>query len=294
MARQVVFIASRAHSGSTFLNLLLSGQPRLVALGEVFNLFDFEAGHIYRQEKILCSCGESMSRCKFWGPLTDQLRAHPDLSPGEMYDLVLDAFYAHFGEDAVPVDASKTVDALRVLKDRPVDLRVIFLIRDVRPWVVSMRKNLEKRARLRFSDLIKKYGLKAPFEWLMTRPVKFFWHWYLLNRQTQRFLTQEDISTLQMGYEELCFYPEMMLAEIGNFLGLPFDPEVVSLGTSEEHIILGNRMRRQPEKRARIYYDHRWFNYRAWLLPSLLFRRIMNYNDREVYRNTSQHEWLRK
>ena len=211
-----------------------------------------------------------------------------------MYNLVLDAFYTHFGEDAIPVDASKTVDALRVLKDLPVDLRVIFLIRDVRPWVVSMRKNLEKRAQLRFSDLLKKYGLKAPFEWLMTRPVKFFWHWYLLNRQTQRFLMQEGITTMQMGYEELCFYPELMLAQIGDFLELPFDPEVVSLGTSEEHIILGNRMRRQPEKRARIYYDHRWFSNRAWVLSSLLFRRIMNYNAREVYRNTSQHEWLRK
>ena len=81
MARQVVFIASRAHSGSTLLNLLLSGHPRLVALGEVFNLFDFEAGHINRQDKILCSCGETMSRCKFWGPLTEQLRALPSPFP---------------------------------------------------------------------------------------------------------------------------------------------------------------------------------------------------------------------
>jgi hypothetical protein len=97
-----------------------------------------------------------------------------------------------------------------------------------------------------------------------------------------------------MGYEELCLYPELMISKMGKFLGLTFDPEMVSLGASENHIILGNRMRRQPEKRVRIYYDNRWFYDRSWLLPSLLFPRIMQYNAREVYQNTSRHEWLKK
>lgn len=291
MARQVVFIASRARSGSTLLNLLMSSQPRLVALGEIFNLFDFEAGHIFRQNKIKCSCGETMSGCKFWGPVTDHLRTRPELSPGEMYDLVLEAFYTHFGEEAIPVDASKTVDALQVLKGRQVDLQVIFLIRDVRPWVVSMRKNLEKRAELRFADLIKNHGLKAPLTWLLTTPTKFFWHWYILNRQTQRFLVREGIPAMKMGYEEMCLYPEFMVAEMGKFLGLTFEPEVVSLGTSENHIILGNRMRHQPEKRTRILYDNRWFYDQSWLLPSVLFPQIMKYNTKEVYHNTRTHLW---
>ena len=271
MNRQVVFIASRAHSGSTLLNLLMSSQPRLVALGEVFNLFDFKAGHIFRQDKINCSCGETMSRCVFWGPVTDQLRANPNLSPGERYDLVLDAFYDHFGEDYIPVDASKTVDALQLLNERRVDLRVVFLIRDVRPWVVSMRKNREKRADLRFPDLVKNYGLRAPIEWVLSSPSKYFWHWYLLNRQTQRFITQAGITSMQMGYEELCLYPELMISKMGTYLGLEFDPQMVSLGASENHIILGNRMRRQPEKQVRIYYDNRWFYSGSWLLPSILF-----------------------
>ena len=46
MKRPVIYIASRAHSGSTLLSLLLSGHPRLVALGEVFNLIDIKAGQI--------------------------------------------------------------------------------------------------------------------------------------------------------------------------------------------------------------------------------------------------------
>jgi hypothetical protein len=210
-----------------------------------------------------------------------------------MYDVVLDAFYTHFGEGAIPVDASKTVDALQVLVDRKIDLRTLFLIRDVRPWVVSMRKNLEKRADLRFVDLAKKYKLKAPVEWVWRRPSKFFWHWYLLNRQTQQFLLQQGIPAFQVGYEELCLYPELITSKIGEFLGISFEPEMVSLGASESHIILGNRMRRQPEKRVRIYYDHRWFFDRSWLLPSLVFPRIMTYNAREVYQNTSQHDWLK-
>lgn len=288
MSKQLVFITSRAHSGSTLLNLLMSSQPRLIALGEVFSLFDFKAGHIFRQDKIHCSCGESMSRCPFWGPLTDHLRRNQNLSQVDMYNLVLDSFYDYFGEDYIPVDSSKTLDALSYLLARKMDLRVIFLVRDVRPWMISMRKDRESRGDLWLQDLVKRYGIKAPVEWVLRSPYKYFWHWYLLNRKTQRFLTQSDVPFLQIGYEEICFYPELMISKMGEFLDLDLDPRMVSLGASENHVILGNRMRHQPDKRTQIHYDHRWFYSGSWLMPSLLFPNIMNFNAREVYLNTRQ------
>lgn len=291
MSREVVFITSRAHSGSTLLNLLLSGHSRLIAMGEIYSLFDFEAGHIYRQEKIKCSCGAAMQDCLFWGPTTDHLRENPHLSKGQMYDYVLDMFYDYFGPDYIPVDASKSMDALTVLHGRKVDLKVIFLLRDVRPWVVSMRREHMRNNDFYLPDLFKKYRFKAPLAYLWRTPIKYFWHWYLLNRKTQRYLNQTGIPALQVGYEEISLYPEKMVSTIGKFLDLVFDPNMITLVASENHVILGNRMRHQPDKRSRIYYDNRWFYHHDWVLPSVLFPQIMKYNAREVYANTRAHLW---
>jgi hypothetical protein len=292
MKKKVVYIASRAHSGSTFLNLLLSAHPRLIGVGEVYSLFNFSAGHLNRRDKIQCSCGEAIGSCPFWRPTIDLLLQNQDMPPHQLYGIVLDAFREHFGNDQIMVDASKTLiglDALR--RNRQIDLKVIFLIRDVRAWLISMRNDRARRSDLHFSDLFRRYGVKSPLEYLFRTPIKYFWHWYLLNRKTQRYLSQEKISTFQVGYEEVSLYPEFSLKKIGQFLDVTFQESMVTLENSGSHIVLGNRMRNQAEKRARIYYDNRWFYKSDWLLASFLFPRIMNYNECQVYGNIKNRLW---
>lgn len=292
MKQQVVYIASRAHSGSTFLNLLLSGHPRLVGVGEVYSLFDFSAGHVHRRDKIQCSCGEVIGSCPFWGPTIDLLLQNRDMPPDQLYGIVLKTFNEYFGNDRIMVDASKTLTGLDALRrNRQVDLKVIFLIRDVRPWLVSMRHDLARRNDLEFSDLVRRYGLKAPFEYLYRTPAKYFWHWYILNKRTQQYLAQKDVANFQVGYEEASLYPELTIEKMGQFLDVTFPESMLTLDDSESHIVLGNRMRHQKEKRARIFYDNRWFYRNKWLLSSLLFPWIMRYNVREVYGNIKNQLW---
>jgi len=263
----------------------------MIALGEIHNLFNFSADHIYRSEKIRCSCGDTIGTCKFWGPTIKEILDNQQMPASELYKLVLDSFYNYFGNDYIPVDASKSLDALADLRQcMDIEIKVIFLIRDVRPWVISMRKDRKRRNDFHFFDLLKKYGLKAPKELVFRTSFKYFWHWYLLNKKTKDTLESMNISYLQLGYEELCLYPELVTRKIADFLGLS-DLDSSLLADSESHIVLGNRMRHNKEKRTRISYDNRWFCSQEWLLPSLLFPNIMKFNSREVYSNSQNHLW---
>src|ERR1700690_298114 len=147
--KQLVFIAGRAHSGSTLLDLMLSGHPRLMGVGEVFSLYDSKQKNWFEHaDQTKCSCGEFMDRCEFWGSASRQLQ-EIKVKGGSarlFYQTFLTAFYEHFGTEFVPVDISKTNDALQTLIDLDdVSLKVIFLIRDVRSWTVSMR-DVNRRA----------------------------------------------------------------------------------------------------------------------------------------------------
>lgn len=294
MSRRIIYISSRAHSGTTLLSLLLSGHPRLIALGEIASLFDFKAGHIFQQDQIRCSCGETMRRCQFWGPVTKCLLGERDLHLQEMYDLVIDAFFRYYGEEYIPVDASKTLEGLKLNIGKDITLNVLFLLRDVRSWVLSMMRDRIRKNDYYLKDLVNQHGIKAPWEFVKRTPIKYFWHWYLLNRQTQKYLVRENIPTFQLGYEEIGLYPEIITAKICQFLDVTYDPAMLSLDAPDSHVLLGNRMRNQQEKRTRIYYDNRWFYNNEWLLPSVLFPQIMKYNAREVYKNTNTYLWHKR
>jgi hypothetical protein len=291
MSRRLVYITSRAHSGSTLLSLLLSGQPSLIALGEIISLLDFEKGHIFRQDEIRCSCGSVMRYCQFWGPVTGKLLKNQHLPLQDKYDLVINEFFNNFGEQCIPVDASKILDGIKLLIGNDIDLNVLFLLRDVRPWALSMRNDNIKKGDFYLKDLITQYGIKSPWEYMKRTTYKYFYHWYLLNRQTQKFLGGENIPTFQLGYEEITLYPEVIAGKICQFLGLDYDSRMLSLGASESHVLVGNRMKNQEEKKNRIFYDNRWFYSTEWQLPSILFPKVMKYNTREVYANTRNYLW---
>lgn len=66
---------------------------------------------------------------------------------------------------------------------------------------------------------------------------------------------------------------------------------VYILTDTQSHIIRGNRMRSQAEKRRRVAYDDRWFYKQEGMLPAVLFPQIMRYNSRQVYRNLRDQIW---
>ena len=273
----VVFIASLLHSGSTVLNLLLGGHPRFVGLGEIAHVLRPGPKGVERARRLLCSCTATMDNCIFWGPVAAELRSNDQLGVQDRYRLVLDTCKQVFGGDRTPVDSSKYLRSLQAIRRNPhvTDLKVLFVIKDVRAFTVSRLDRAKGKAG----------------QWKHRIPAYHFLSWYLRNKRIKTFLRQENIAHLQIGYEELCFSPNHMIQEICTFLGEPPDLSMLSLQDSCSHIIRGNRMRLQPEKRQGILYDHRWLYRREWLLCALLFPPIMRFNAREVYKNGAGTLW---
>jgi hypothetical protein len=271
MAQSVVFIASLSHSGSTVLDLFMGGHSRFIGLGEIVRVLQPGPEGLEKTSHKLCSCNAGMDKCIFWGKVASELRNNANLDTEARYQTVLDIFEDVFGRDRIPVDSSKYIGPLRAVRDNPrvADIRVLFIIKDVRAYTISQLENAKKQGR----------PLKEKI------PAYHFLSWYFRNRRVLNFLNKEGIPYTQIGYDELCLRPNPMAQKICDFLGEKLEPSMLSLKDSHSHVIRGNRIHSQPNKRQAISYDHRWFYRREWLGPALLFPHIMRFNAREVYNN---------
>lgn len=275
---RVAYVAGASHSGSTLLHLMLGAHSRCVGLGEVSRTLAPGPEGIARTLKRRCSCGSSMGDCAFWGEAASRLARNPESDLEGQYRIVLETFDDVFGSDRILVDSSKYLEPLRVLQRMPgVDLRVVHVIKDVRAWVISQGdkqrkrsekgKNVERRSRARL-----------------------FLQWYRQNRKIQRFLDEGTFPSMRLGYEELCFFPELMVHELCQLLGEEPEAAMLSPDGAGCHVLRGNKgtvdhAHRLDERRAAIQYDHRWLYRNDWLLWSLLLPRIMRFNRTEVYGN---------
>lgn len=259
-----VFIASLGHSGSTLLDLMLGSHPRLVSLGEVHATLARAA-----EKQNVCTCGKAAEECPIWGPVLAATRQDPRRPYGELHALVQERVRAVCGDGVATVDSSKHVPALAALPaEERRALRVVFLVKDVRSFVASaVDRSLPWTKRLRNTT-----------PWSVAR-------WRSGNRRFEEYFARERIAAFTLGYEELCFKPAAVLPKLCEFLGVPYDPAVLAPRGERAHVLRGNRMRFDPERRAAVSYDARWMmSARSlwaapWLLP------VMGLNRRLVYSN---------
>jgi len=168
----ILYIAGYGRSGSTLLEGLLGLHPSVFPMGESSRFWE-----MIQDDSILCSCGESVRRCEFWGPVSrsilpapteirrilrlvrsvegsrikgpsanrQDLRDYRDLMEG-FFRAVLE----QVGEKTrFLVDSSKTAYGHA---NRPtvfhrhlgLDVRVIHLVRDIRGVACSMKKGLNR------------------------------------------------------------------------------------------------------------------------------------------------------
>lgn len=274
-----VLVVSKPFSGSTVLDLLLGAHPDFVGIGEAYHMLNSFDSWRDRLDVVTCSCGSSISGCPFWGTVTKELIDHPPENTEAAYRMLHRVFSAQF-PDRTPVDTSKTVAALDAWRGVPgVSTRVLFLVRDVRGWTFSWRKNHGKG----------RTGRCAP-TWITNvhrlqrvSPTACFLAWYFSNRRKERALDSRNAARRTVGYDALCLDPEAELRRLCAFLEVPFVPEMMDLGRTDSHNILGNRMRLQRTKRSRLIYDSRWLRDRSWLSAAILLPWIMRYNERMVY-----------
>ena len=273
----MIYISSLSHSGSTLLDMTLGGHPRFIGLGEIAEAVREDRDEeFYSEER--CSCGERMTECDFWQDVITRFASNRKLSTIKKYNIVFDVFKDKYGPWCELVDSSKYIKHLRMLlKNREQDLKVLYIIKDVRNYTISQIDNAKKKGI---------YTKRAH------NPHQLSWNWYLGNKRIQHFLSKHRLKSLQIGYEELCLYPYMMMSKICDFLEVPLELSMLKIAKSGSHAVLGNRMRTQ-EKKHILRYDNRWFYRTEWLPSTFLFPNIMRYNKENVYGNTKGVIWAK-
>jgi len=267
MSKKIVFVGGLHRSGTSLLQFLLGAHPGYAAVGEVYGLIQSGSRYLRRAGEVGCSCGVNADQCEFWGPLVPQLRRAAQAADADRYGLFLRHFAAFFGNGAIPVDSSKDPRALRILNTMPdVEVEVLFSIRDVRAWTVSVQRASEGG----------RHGALGS--------VRTFWRWYRGNRRYMAALQGSGLRWLTVSHEELVLRPEPSLNRIMSFLGDSVRGDMLNFNQAGHHAVLVNRMKSNREKMNHLRYDHRWF-YRSgqWMLPALLLPNVMKFNHAQVY-----------
>ena len=295
MKRKVIYIAGLSRVGSTLLDFVLGNHPGFVGLGEVYEVLRPEWDHLQRD--YTCSCGKALMECPFWGRVALELNGSGILDIEQRYRVIFNIFDHVFDRDLILVDSSKLLDGLKLLSGMPdLDLKVIYLVRDVRAWTISRLDDCRKRPETYGPDgyyvknLISKYNwkirpLRYLIPWFTRMPSYFFSLWYMQNRWFRDFIDHNDVNTFQLGYDELCLQPEAMLEKAGKFIGIDQEIKSSSFSGSKSHIIVGNIRKDDKSRKEAVRYDGRWMYRNEWLPVAFLFRNIMKYNAREVYKN---------
>ncbi len=264
----IVAIMSCGHSGSTLLDLLLGVHPKIVGLGELANSLNKKSKNLINTT---CSCGERITNCNFWSKIIKNYTDFDNLSKEKKYEIITKTFSSTFEQDTLLVDSSKSIPHLQFLLQNDYNVKVLFLIKDVRNYTISVidkaNKTNEKKSAFQTTGI-----------------------WYHINKNILKFLYSKKVDFCQIGYEEICLYPDLALNKIYDFLNLKFSDELINLNSSKSHIVTGNRMRNQKEKKI-IRYDNRWMTRNEWLLPLMIRPHILQFSNNKVYSNNFTNLW---
>jgi hypothetical protein len=285
---KVVFIGSLERSGSTVLDLTLGRTGRCVSFGEVARVLEPHgrrglAGVLERT----CTCGASVPECQFWGPVLREIGPlEQSLSLSGRYAIFLARVRELYGPDTVAVDSSKYLVALDALREltMPVDLRVLFLVRDVRGWVSSSRKAARRRKEIPYRTLFSREIRRHWRAYLRHNVLRSFpfWlplEWYIRNRRIESHLHRSSVSYEGVSYEQLATETDATLRQILSFIG---EPSAALSEGARSHLVRGNRMALEKVGPAIRYdsgwRDDRWSRYEAMVWPF-----VAQKNDEWVY-----------
>ena len=293
--QKIVFILGLSRVGSTMLDLVLGSNPKFVGLGEIFQVLRPDMNRFERNER--CSCGKLTRECSFWKNVAEILKEKKNANLAERYGHTLQAFEALYGSDKLVVDSSKLLDVLKTVVRLPrVEVKVIYLIRDVRAWTISRLNNRKKSPKYFQPDgyYVKKLAYQLGWKihlfkwilpWLTQLPLYYFLLWYKQNKQIKDYLESKNIDYFCLGYDELGMNPDRMMKKMFDFLGEEKTDMDFCTVDSQSHILVGNTKKSDSERRQRIVYDNRWMYRNDWVIPAALLPNIMRYNAEEVYKN---------
>ena len=261
---KVIFVAGLIHSGSTFFERLIASLPGCVGLGELQRTVRLSMeGPPSRPE--ICSCGEPHHECEFWGPLFGV----PESDTFEReFERALHRFETLY-PDATLVESSKRPERIEIYQQLaaqgwPIDLRVIYLFRDVRGWIHAIRR--KGTADGDASGARKRTGL-----------VRNAYYWWRRVAAERAFLRRSGVPCLTVSYESVVFGTEAELQRIADFLAVSLPPAESLMVEAHSHALHGNAMRKDASRNRRIMYDPVWirdwrvFWATPWILPPIAY-----------------------
>lgn len=264
-----VFIISMSHSGSTLLDLILGCHTNAVSMGKLYasvKTFDLQR---------YCNCGEKIQDCIIWGKLKEELQNRDGQCYLSSYKRIMETIRDEYGPEKIVIDSSKNLKALKYLIDHNVkDLSIIFLLKDVRSFVISENKRNYSQ------ETLERIGWRKIFTPAILYNIL---RWYYFNKKIKDYLLKNHLEYFQLGYEELCFQPEKMLRKICAFIGINYEEKMLCPENSESHMIRGNRMRRDHKKLREIVYDSRWLYSKKLLFFGLFLLPLIGWNNQNVY-----------
>jgi len=236
---RILYLLGLGHSGTTLLGRLLGAHSRVVATGGTKNIPLFVSG------RKTCSCGAtSPQECTFWsrveGSLNERGRALADIQSG--YDNQRRMDHGALGDYFRSVLEASGADVIVDTSRR----RTYFTQLEQIPDVELVPVHLFKDPRAQFSSDKRKGGSLAATAWT-----------YGMRSRRVRGMRPKGKEVLHVAYEDLCRDPEAQLSRIMQAAGLEFEQaQVTAFGENENHILGGNRQRR--DKSSVIRLDETW------------------------------------
>jgi hypothetical protein len=217
----VIFILSPGHSGSTLLDLLISGHNDIVTGGE-FRTWD-------KQLNQPCTCGaETVWRCDFWQAVNDELKSYGyDIVDIEQHgrdtddfadfnDKLFRAMQYHSGASVI-LDSSKRPKRLRALLQHPDKFNVHIILLTREPLGV-MASNMRKGRAL----------------WPISLSI---------NRGHLKQLLYAHKASSFVMYEDFVKTPDNELQRLMHSVGLDYEPGQKNPADKTFHNLGGNRLR---------------------------------------------------
>jgi hypothetical protein len=119
----------------------------------------------------------------------------------------------------------------------------------------------------------KKYLLFLPFLWAKSI-IKIF-----------TFIKKNSFDYFILGYEEFALYPQSILPILSNFLNIEYEKDMLTPNKTKSHVIRGNTLRGDVQKKAGIKYDARWMtSFKISLLTCFYFF-LFFFNRKFVFSN---------
>jgi hypothetical protein len=262
----LIYIMGDGRSGSTVLATLLGNHPQVTSVGELSKWPGFEGRPKQGDDK------EGL--VQFWSDvLTAYQNQHTDTSFSQLVDVqnqfedygrlpsvllgrtprwAREIYHNHTIKlvraitevtgDNVLVDSSKRMGRAHMLTRNPyVDAKVIHIVRDPRGALWSqMKRDVEQKHK---------------------KPLQALGHYWLKNFSCHLVSWfSRDKQVMRVRYEDLSLRSKDVLTRLEAFLGMPLEPLQEQVAADRplvvEHLLDGNRLRRQRELRLRI--DEAW------------------------------------